>query len=55
MDLVCDLYHDPFFSLHGKPHIFGPGCRRRTEQWKQMTSELASSQWVMTWYGVLYV
>lgn len=29
----------------------GCACRRKTEQWKLMTSEPASSPWDMTWYG----
>lgn len=28
----------------------GYACRRKTEQWKLMTSEPASSPWDMTWY-----
>lgn len=27
-------------------------CRKRMEQWTLMTSELASSLWDMTWYGI---
>lgn len=29
--------------------------RRRMEQWKRMTSEPVSSQWVMTWYGASFI
>lgn len=29
----------------------GCACRRKTERWKLMTSEPASSPWDMTWYG----
>lgn len=31
------------------------GCRRRTEQWRPMTSARASSRWATTWYDISHL
>lgn len=45
-------FNDSVFVLFYTVNLaLGCACRRKTEQWKLMTSEPASSPWDMTWYG----
>lgn len=37
--------------MYGRPENVPSDSRRRMEPWTRMTSERASSLWVMTWYG----
>lgn len=47
--LITHLTLLPSF-LFCEPSKCASDCRRKMEQWRPMTSEPASSLWVMTWY-----